>query len=493
MKKVIIIGGGIAGLTAGIYAKRCGFDVTVLESHSIPGGNCTAWKRSGYLFEGGMHWLTGSNPKEPLYKLWHYVGALNNDVPIHYKEPYAEYDHKGTPIRIYRDIDKTEKHWLDIAPEDAKEIRALCNHVRKIKNLVMPVFDLKGLKVTKKFKQPLPMLLSSLGALRHMRKINKIQREEYINRFSNEGMQDFIRAHSNDKTGIRFLLLTMGTLTRGSGGYPEGGSLPFVMRMAKTLKGLGGEILYNTRADHVVMENGKAVGVIVDNQQMDADAVIITADTMAIDHLFDAPPAAPWLDKMREVTQPIMTTFVSLGFDADLTKYPHRYIFKPETPIKLDKRTYGRLVINNYADNPAYSPAGKTAMTIMLSGDTYDFWKTAKENGTYAQEKQRIADDVIAAVVAQIPEAKDKIEVCDVATPLTYQRYCATWRGSWMTEMTDGAKIKPYPPVIEGLSGVYFAGHRMMPPGGFPVALRTGRTAVQYLCRDTNTIFVSED
>ena len=68
-KKVIVIGGGIAGLTAGIYARRCGFDVTVLESHSIAGGNCTSWKRGGYLFEGGMHWLTGSSPKDLLNKL----------------------------------------------------------------------------------------------------------------------------------------------------------------------------------------------------------------------------------------------------------------------------------------------------------------------------------------------------------------------------------------------------------------------------------------
>ena len=55
MKKLIVIGGGIAGLSAGIYAQKCGFDTTIFESHSISGGNCTSWKRGGYLFEGGMH------------------------------------------------------------------------------------------------------------------------------------------------------------------------------------------------------------------------------------------------------------------------------------------------------------------------------------------------------------------------------------------------------------------------------------------------------
>jgi phytoene dehydrogenase-like protein len=62
-----------------------------------------------------------------------------------------------------------------------------------------------------------------------------------------------------------------------------------------------------------------------------------------------------------------------------------------------------------------------------------------------------------------------------------------------MTEITPSMEFKPYPAAIEGLNGVYFAGQRMHPPGGLPSALLSGRAAVQYLCRDTNTLFVSEE
>ena len=48
MKKIIIIGAGIAGLSAGIYALKNGFDVTIYESHFLPGGMCTAWQRRGW-------------------------------------------------------------------------------------------------------------------------------------------------------------------------------------------------------------------------------------------------------------------------------------------------------------------------------------------------------------------------------------------------------------------------------------------------------------
>ena len=132
MKKVVIIGGGIAGLSAGIYAQKCGFDVTILERNAIAGGNCTAWKRKGYLFEGGMHWLTGSSTKEALHKMWRHVGALNDDVTVHYHEPFVQYDYQGTPIKFNRNVDATEKHLCSLSPQDAKEIRKLCNNVRKV-------------------------------------------------------------------------------------------------------------------------------------------------------------------------------------------------------------------------------------------------------------------------------------------------------------------------------------------------------------------------
>ena len=62
-----------------------------------------------------------------------------------------------------------------------------------------------------------------------------------------------------------------------------------------------------------------------------------------------------------------------------------------------------------------------------------------------------------------------------------------------MTEMTPNMKMKAYSAVIKGLSGLYFAGQRMFPPGGLPPVLTSGRIAVQYLCRDTGTVFLSEE
>lgn len=47
-KRIIIVGAGIAGLSAGIYARRNGYEATIYESHYLPGGLCTSWKRKGF-------------------------------------------------------------------------------------------------------------------------------------------------------------------------------------------------------------------------------------------------------------------------------------------------------------------------------------------------------------------------------------------------------------------------------------------------------------
>ena len=54
-KRTVIIGAGIAGLSAGCYALMNGYKTTIFEMHTIPGGLCTAWKRKGYTFDISMH------------------------------------------------------------------------------------------------------------------------------------------------------------------------------------------------------------------------------------------------------------------------------------------------------------------------------------------------------------------------------------------------------------------------------------------------------
>ena len=69
-EKIIIIGGGISGLSAGIYALLSGFEAEIYEKNSIPGGECIGWNRKGFHIDNCIHWLTGTKKGTELYQVW---------------------------------------------------------------------------------------------------------------------------------------------------------------------------------------------------------------------------------------------------------------------------------------------------------------------------------------------------------------------------------------------------------------------------------------
>jgi len=122
-------------------------------------------------------------------------------------------------------------------------------------------------------------------------------------------------------------------------------------------------------------------------------------------------------------------------------------------------------------------------------GDTYDFWKKAKEEGRYDEEKRVLAEQISRTICRKYPQAENNIEVLDIATPLTYERYTGAYHGSWMAIQGPGDKMKTYPGSVS-VHGLYFSGHRIMPLGGHPSALAAGRMAAQLVCRQFDAVFV---
>lgn len=487
---MIIIGGGIAGLSSGIYALQSGFEVTIFEMHTIPGGNSTSWKRSGYFFEGGMHWLTGSSKDQSLYKEWCNLGALSDDVPVYNRDPFSTYNYNGQNVCLYRDVNRLQEHFLSISPEDEKEIQALSRDIKRFRKMSMPIMDIKGVKVKEKRAMALSTLFKMLPVLPRVSSLSKITSSEYAERFKHPAIREILKAVAGSEYNASSLMFTLGSLASGDGGYPEGGSLSMASRMAKRFENLGGKIEYGTRVRKVLVKDGRAVGVVINEEEILADAVVITADTLsAIDNLFDQPLHEPWMDKMRTSTQLAMNTFVCLGIEEDLADLPESFLIKFDTPIFHAGNEIDTIGLNNYATFKGYAPKGYTSVTISLMGDSYDYWKIANTKGTYEQEKQQLAEAIIEKLSNKLPRIKDKVVIWDIATPLTYERYCGTYKGSWMTVMGKGYKPISYPNTSENIANLYFAGQRLQPPGGLPVAVSTGRTAIQYLCKDTDSVF----
>jgi phytoene dehydrogenase-like protein len=105
MKKIAIIGGGIAGLSTGCYAQMNGFQSEIYEMHSLPGGVCTSWKRGDFLFDHCLHWVLGSNTNTNLYPIFKELGISDN-IQFHYPEIFRVIHLSDKTLTAYTNIDK---------------------------------------------------------------------------------------------------------------------------------------------------------------------------------------------------------------------------------------------------------------------------------------------------------------------------------------------------------------------------------------------------
>lgn len=494
MKKVIIVGAGVSGLSAGVYAAKSGFDVTILEKHTIPGGLSTSWRRKGYLFEGGMHWLTGSSEKLALNKVWRETGALKENNPIYYRDPFYTLQADGRELRMYRDVDKLESELIRWSPEDKNAVRSMCRDIRLFKGVHLVVSDIPFLKTRCPVRPGFFELLCMAIVLIRLPFLLCQSYPAYLSKFKDKNIRHLLTAVIGTRYNALSFVYTLASFASGDCGYPIGGSLRMTKNMADTFESLGGKIEYRKEVSKIVVKNRMATGVIAAGEFIPADAVIVTQDARkAVETLFDIPLNRRWLSIIRRHIVTEQNMFVCLGIKADLKKYPRGIILPLATPLCAGGLEFSELRINNYAEYENHSPDGCTALTCLLLGDSYAYWKKAKEDGTYKQKKQELAETVIALLEDYMPELKDAVEVIDVATPLTYERYCNSYEGSWMSVWLPGRRAINVPIKSLSVRNLYFAGQRTMMPGGLPIAVASGRKAVQYLCRDNKSVFLVSD
>ena len=137
-KSIIIIGAGISGLSTGCYGQMNGYRTTIFESHNLPGGLCTAWKRKGYTFDGCIHWLAGSG-SGGMHQIWEELGAVRDRKMINHKESGRIRGMDGKTLIMYANVDLLERHMLELAPADKALIEEFCGLIRQFSKFDMPV------------------------------------------------------------------------------------------------------------------------------------------------------------------------------------------------------------------------------------------------------------------------------------------------------------------------------------------------------------------
>ena len=129
--RIVIIGGGVAGLACGCYLQMNGYRTEILEMNPVPGGLCTAWDRGPYVFDGCLSWLVGTHPSSTFHQIWNELGALAGREIIHYDEFLRVEGRDGQVLSLSTDLDRLAENCKRIAPEDAGRIDKLLRAVRR--------------------------------------------------------------------------------------------------------------------------------------------------------------------------------------------------------------------------------------------------------------------------------------------------------------------------------------------------------------------------
>ena len=492
MKKIIVIGGGISGLTAGVYAARAGFDVTILEQHNIVGGLSTSWSRKGYYFEGGMHWLTGSRSDLPLNRIWRENGALKENNPIENRDPlYTLFDENGKKVSIKRYLPDMQNELIAYAREDKRMIKKMCRDVKTFTHMHTMIIEEKGCKCRNPEPLKLGELIKMVPCILRVPYLVNVSYEDYVAKFKNKNLRHLLSSVIGYRYNALSFIYTLGSFASGDCGFPAGGSIRMANNILDTYKSLGGKIEFRTKAENIHVEDGHVTKVITNNGEFEADAVIVTQDARAaVDTLFDTMIDEPWVNTMRHDAITEQNIFIGLGVKADYSHLPYCCVFPLKEPFEYAGNKWNELRIYNYSAYKDHAPEGCTAITCLLIGDSYSYWKAAKSDGTYKDKKKELGELFVKTLSQFLPEVATNLEVIDVATPCTYERYCGSYEGSWMSVWKKGGKMSNYPQTLDSIEGVYFAGQRIQMPGGLPLAAYTGRLAVQKVCRDFDVEFI---
>ncbi len=442
----IIIGSGMGSLTAAAILSKEGQKVLVLEKHYTAGGFTHVFKRKGYEWDVGIHYIGDvQRPTSVVKKVFDYV----TNAQLKWADMGTVYDTIIIGEKAYDFVKGTTnfKEKLYEYFHDEKEA---------IDNYVSLVFEATKASQSYYMEKAVPKIVSTLFG-------NKM-RKPFL-KFSDKTTHEVLSSITQNKELIKVLSGQYGdyglppkqssftmhaSVARhyfDGASFPVGGSSQITKTTDKVIEKAGGTILISAAVDEVIIENNKAVGVkMADGKVFNAKNIIsgtgiittykkLLPQTSVVKHK---------LNKQLEKVKPSVShacLYIGLNGSPKELKLPKtnlwiypedldhdasvdRYLKDIDSPFPV---VYVSFPSAKDPDWPNRYP-GKSTIDIitLLPYEIFKNWegsKWMKRGEDYESFKEKIAQRLLEELYKQIPQVKGKIDCYELSTPLTTQHF----------------------------------------------------------------------
>jgi phytoene dehydrogenase-like protein len=508
MHKIIIVGGGVAGLSAGIYAQRAGYDTVIYEKNNITGGSCSGWYRNGYAIDNCLHWLTGSKDGTEQNKLWKEVGVLNDTISIIKRNAFYSSEADGCCVTLWRDLEQTRSEMLELSPEDADEINAFMDSVIFVNDVLNSGMTPKD--IIHAFSDG-AFELSHFEFARFFMRYLSLNLEEWAAKFKHPALQGLILDFMAKEYESYWLIMAYSFFAFGNGDIIDGGSIGIAKNMTNSYLEAGGTLKRNCPVEKLLINKKKtaasyvehtthetksihkittqhADGVLLVNGSKDyADYIICACDmNYTFNHLLKKKFTPKSLEAIYQNKKNCMIySSFQVAFSVDgLFEEIDDTLGIECQPFEVAFESYHRMTIKNYRCYGDYiAPPEHTVIQCSLPQyeKDYHFWKKLYQNkALYNNTKRNIAEAIRIRIIERFPAYEGRIHLLDSWTPYSYALRNNDYKGAYMRFLTTPFNRNAFLPYeVKGLDNVYLAGHWLRYPGGLPTAVTTGKVVVQ--------------
>lgn len=429
---VIVVGGGIGGLSvAGLLAAR-GYRVMVFESHNLPGGNCTSWRRVverdgerlRFVFDAGVQDFSGLGARGPLRNL---LSRLDAEDAIRWHRVRHLYCRNGVRLEGDADPEVFIANIVRLFPREEPGVRAFFAEVRAVyREMYADVERTGGVPAPPAAHEMLVWPQTHPHAYRWMRQ----RFDEMLDTFLGDTeLKQFLRLVSEYVTEDPHVLRTgemvplFGYYFDG-GCYPEGGAQRFANLLAKCVR-RNGAVRFATKIDRILLDEGRAVGVeTAGGERHFAPVVISNADVAKtlLGLVGTAVLPEPYARKITDLPRGPSAVLLSLGLDT-VMPLPAR-IFIEQNGLRFGVGNPSVLDAN-------LAPPGCSAVTalcLMSEAEATDWLRRPQE---CAARKTAAAEALIDAIAdAVFPDVRRHILYREVAAPGTFARFTDAANGN---------------------------------------------------------------